>query len=143
MVQPISASHTLQTMVSLYPDLLLTFWAILGLSFHLNSFDSLIDWVSYGEYDVIYEHEEAEQVNKCHKDYENSALPLDDGWNRKDRKESDEGYSAQAPEKLLAFVLFGAAVDGLIVVLSRVLLHSIYIKKSFISKVMLQCKMNW
>lgn len=126
MVQSISTSHTLQAMISLHSDLLLTFRAILGLSIHLNSFDSLIDWISYGEYDVIYEHEEAKEIDKCHEDYENSALPLDDWWDCEDRKESDEGYSAQAPEELFAFVLFGAAVDGLVVVLSRMLLHFVY-----------------
>ena len=58
-------------------------------------------------------------------------MPLDDWWDCEYRKESDECYSAQTPEKLLAFVLFGATIDGLILVLSRVLLHFVYNKKEF------------
>lgn len=129
MVQSISASHTLQTMIRLYAYLFLAFRAILGFTFHLNPFDSLIDRVSYGENDVIYEHEEAEEIDKCHEYDEDSALPLDDRRYSEDRVESDESYSAQSPEKLFAFVLLGAAVDGLVAVLSRALLHHHYNKK--------------
>ena len=79
MVQSIRASHTLQAVIGLNADLLLTFRAKFGLALHLNSFDSLIDGISYRENDVINEHEETEEVDKGYEDDENRSLPLDDG----------------------------------------------------------------
>lgn len=135
MIQSIGASHTLQTMIGLYSYLLHAFRAIFGLAFHLNSSDSLIDRIRYCENDVIYEHEEAEEIDKCHEDYEDSALPLDDRRYSEDRKESDESNSAHSPEELFAFVLFGAAVDCLVVFLSRALLHHLYNNKELIRQI--------